>query len=83
MLGCAVDCLEIGAGGGVCRPRSFFRKGHFVGVTLDEPVGDSDGTHGGTKYFNAQMKYGAFVKPLSVEVGDFPELGLDSSISDL
>lgn len=46
-------------------------------------MGDSDGTHGGTKYFNAQMKYGAFVKPLSVEVGDFPELGLDSSISDL
>lgn len=58
-------------------------KGHFVGITLDEPVGDSDGTHGGTKYFNAQMKYGAFVKPLFVEVGDFPELGLDSSISDL
>ena len=58
-------------------------KGQFIGVLLDEPLGDSDGTHGGTKYFDAQAKYGIFVRPLSIEVGDFPELDLDSSISDL
>ena len=58
-------------------------KGQFIGVLLDEPLGDSDGTHGGTKYFDAQAKYGTFVRPLSIEVGDFPELDLESSISDL
>eukprot|EP00434_Breviolum_minutum_P002844 symbB.v1.2.002500.t1/scaffold132.1/size310437/11 len=50
-------------------------KGVWIGIGLDEPQGNNDGTKAGEHYFDCKGdKYGCFVRPDNVEVGDFPEL---------
>ncbi|KAG9235010.1 tubulin cofactor B [Amylocarpus encephaloides] len=51
-------------------------KGVWVGVKYDEPVGRNDGSLGGKRYWGqpGDGKFGAFVRPERVDVGDYPVL---------
>lgn len=55
-----------------------FRPGYWVGVKLDEPVGKNNGTVKGKRFFEAKEKYGVFVRPNRITVGDFPEIDFEN-----
>ena len=58
--------------------------GYWVGVQLDEPTGDTNGTVKGKQFFECPDKFGAFVRPNEVEVGDFPALDdFDAELDEL
>lgn len=50
--------------------------GFWIGVQLDEPMGDSDGSVKGKKYFDTVggTKFGIFIRPKDAKYGDFPPL---------
>jgi len=49
-------------------------RGYWIGVKLDEPTGDNDGTVKGKKIFDCSNKFGKFVRPIDVNQGDYPEI---------
>ena len=63
-------------------------KGYWVGVKLDEPTGDCNGSamsakQGAHQYFECGDKFGLFVRPADLNVGDYPEIDEFDSDNDM
>ena len=52
-------------------------------MQLDEPTGDTNGTVKGKTFFECADKFGAFVRPNELEVGDFPADDFDAELDEL
>jgi len=63
-------------------PKLGLGGGFWVGVRFDEPVGKSDGTVKKERIFECEPRYGGFLRGCKIEVGDFPEMGLDLEDSE-
>ena len=44
-----------------------------MGLHLDDPAGNCNGTIAGTEYFACPENYGLFMRPKDIEIGDFPK----------
>uniref|UniRef100_A0A336LP18 CSON007363 protein n=1 Tax=Culicoides sonorensis TaxID=179676 RepID=A0A336LP18_CULSO len=53
------------------------KKGIFIGVKFDEPLGTNDGSIENKRYFQCPPKYGGFISPIFVEIGDFAQEEFD------
>eukprot|EP00358_Blepharisma_japonicum_P002223 CAMPEP_0202947108 /NCGR_PEP_ID=MMETSP1395-20130829/10723_1 /ASSEMBLY_ACC=CAM_ASM_000871 /TAXON_ID=5961 /ORGANISM="Blepharisma japonicum, Strain Stock R1072" /LENGTH=217 /DNA_ID=CAMNT_0049648133 /DNA_START=59 /DNA_END=712 /DNA_ORIENTATION=+ len=53
------------------------QPGYWVGIELDEPLGKNDGCVKETRYFQTEKNHGIFVRPNSVEIGNFRPYGED------
>ncbi|KAF0686805.1 Aste57867_21402 [Aphanomyces stellatus] len=49
-------------------------EGYWIGVVFDEPVGKGNGCVKGTRYYECAEKFGGFIRPANLQVGDFPPL---------
>jgi len=49
-------------------------QGTWIGIRLDEPLGQNAGEKNGKQYFDCNPKYGCFARIENVNVGDFPEI---------
>jgi tubulin-folding cofactor B len=58
------------------------KPGFWVGVQLDEPVGNNNGSLGEEQHFTTLPKHGCFARGTNVQVGDFPERSLWDSSDD-
>ncbi len=49
--------------------------GYWLGIVLDDPLGNSDGKVAGKQIFECPgPKFGIFVRPVEADTGDFPPI---------
>ena len=46
-------------------------NGYWVGLQLDDALGNSDGKKNGQEYFTCPENYGLFLRPKEIEVGEY------------
>lgn len=73
-LGSRCECDPGARRGQVCYVGPLLNaKGLWIGIRLDEPQGQNDGTKDGKFYFQCNPKYGCFVRPTHARIGEYPE----------